>query len=145
MALAAAAEVAATVLAAQHLSETLMRLRGEWATTLDGAQGAIGAAAVICGLILVPEGTGTTVLWSPNDDGDAPWIWWDVLHLLEEEYVVDVIGTPATNAGRRVIDSKAMRKVRNTELQFVATNAGIAGLTTSPVNVVAAGRALAGS
>ena len=145
VALASSSIDAKTLIGAQHLPETLLRIRGEWAATLDGAQGAIGAAKAVCGIIQVPEGTGTTVLWSPFIDDDAPWIWWDVMHLMHEEYVVDVLGTPAASAGRRVMDSKAMRKLRNTELQFVVSNVPITGLTASPLNISACGRMLAGS
>ena len=66
---------------AQHLPETMLRLRGEWACCLAGAASDAVGALVTAGIILVPEGTGTTVLWAPQTDGDAPWIWWDTMSL----------------------------------------------------------------
>ncbi len=138
-----AGTVAANVLAAQHLPETLLRIRGEWICSLDGTQAPGVAVSIAVGLILVPEGTGTTVLWSPITDGDAPWIWWDTMGIEYQELVTDVIGAQAVMAGRRVIDSKAMRRVRNTELQFVAENATIGG--AADVDIIGSARILAGS
>ena len=142
-ALASGGAVAQLVLAAQHLPETLLRMRGEWATQFDGPQAAGVGVRITAGLILVPEGTGTTVLWGPETDGDAPWIWWDVANLLYDEAVTDVIGSPQTSSRARVIDSKAMRKVRNTELQFVVESSALSG--SPPTNTAGAVRILAGS
>ena len=115
-----AGTVATNVYAAQHLPETLMRLRGEWSCYLDGVQAPGNASAVTVGMILVPDGSSTTVTWSPVTDGDAPWLWWDVFHLGYEEMVTDVIAAQDALARHRVIDSKVMRKIRNREVQFVA-------------------------
>ncbi len=128
-----AGTVAINVFSAQHLPETLMRTRGEWIATVDGATGPSKLAAVGIGLIQVPEGTGTTVLWSPITDGDAPWIWADYAIIGHEEAVVDVIGVQVLLGVRRVIDSKAMRKLRNTELQIVIENASINSTVTMQV------------
>ena len=140
----AAGNAAINVLGAQHLPETLLRIRGEWATMFANPLAPDTAVSVTVGLILVPEGTGTTVLWSPILDGDAPWIWWDVMNLMYSEAVTDVIAMN-TGSGRRVIDSKAMRKIRNTELQCVVEQATIGGLTAASVTVAGAVRVLAGS
>jgi len=137
-----AGTIASTLFPAQHLPETLLRTRGEWAAGLDGTKApAVGVACTI-GMIQVPEGTGTTVLWDPVVDGDAPWIWWDVFHLDHEEQVTDVIGGLGAFA-RRIIDVKAMRKLRNTELQVVCSNATIQGATG--VNVAGSMRVLTGA
>ncbi len=140
-----AGTVAGTATAAQHLPETLLRTRGEWAATFDAAQGPGSGVFLTLGLIQVPEGTGTTVLWSPATDSDAPWIWWDVFTLLYEEMVLDVIGTQGTLSRARVIDSKAMRRLRNTELQWVAENTTITGHGAAGVNAAGSARFLAGS
>ncbi len=86
-----AGTVAVSLLAAQHLPETILRMRGEWSCWLEGAQTGGAGIAMTAGIVLVPEGTGSTVLWSPITDGDAPWIWWDTFMLSYEEYVTDVI------------------------------------------------------
>ncbi len=140
---AAASSVANTLIAAQHLPETLLRIRGEWACTLDGAVGPGVAMQVVAGIILVPEGTGTTVLWSPATDVDAPWIWWDVANLLYNETVADVIGSQETLSRARVIDSKAMRKIRNTELQVVVETLTVQ--TATPIDASLVVRVLSGS
>lgn len=137
-----AGTAAITALSAQHLPETILRIRGELAVwpTSTGAPGR--AASIECGLILVPEGTGTTVLWSPGTDGDAPWIWWDSTTIAHEELVTDVILAQNVIAARKVIDNKAMRRVRNQELQFVMENTTLA--TAISVDVSCAARVLAG-
>jgi len=141
----AAGTAAGTFFPAQHLPETLLRFRGEWAAALFGALGSGIGVQLTIGVIQVPEGTGSTVLWSPFTDGDAPWIWWDVMNLIYVEQVTDVVYSNQTSSGRRVIDSKAMRKLRNTELQLVVENTTIPGLTTASIDVNVCGRVLAGS
>ena len=141
----AAGTVALTVLPAQHLPETLLRIRGRWSSSLNAAQAPGVGVFLDVGMILVPEGTGTTVLWSPGTDGDAPWIWWDTMAFLYTEYVTDVIGSQITAAMTAVIDSKAMRKVRNQELQFVAENTTMSGLSAGTVVFGGDVRVLAGS
>ncbi len=141
---AGAGSVAATLAAAQHLPETLLRIRGEWSAWNDGTGTVPGDAVIFaCGIIQVPEGTSTTVLWSPLTDQDAPWIWWDGFTLAYEESVTDVIADQQMMSGRRVIDSKAMRKIRNTELQVVWENITIG--TGMDVNSSLLGRILSGS
>ncbi len=141
----AAGIAARNALAAQHLPETLLRIRGEWAANFGSVLGTGVGVVVTAGLIQVPEGTGTTVLWSPNTDGDAPWIWWDAFQLMYNESVTDVLGSPQTSSARRVMDSKAMRKIRNTELQFVVENVTIAGLSVGTINASMTARVLSGS
>ncbi len=141
----AAGTSAVNLLAAQHLPETLLRIRGRWAGNLLGAQAPGVGLSVFAGIIQVPEGTGTTVLWSPFTDGDAPWIWWDVMHFFYNEAVVDVIASQSTLADRREVDSKAMRKLRNTELQIVLENVTMSTFSASSVNMSLSGRVLSGS
>ncbi len=119
--------IAATVYGAQHLPETLLRIRGEYTTYIDSASVPPTLIAGGIGLILVPEGTSTTVLWSPLTDGDAPWIWVDYFHLGYEEMVTDVISVQAMLGFRRVIDNKAMRRIRNQEVQCVIEQATVGG------------------
>ncbi len=132
-----------TLLAAQHLPETTLRIRGEWACNLDGPIADGVAAIVTAGIILVPEGTGTTVLWSPSTDSDAPWMWWDCFNLLYDEVVTDVIAANGAGGARRVIDSKAMRKVRQREHQLVVESVAVNGTPAS--NMAVCGRILSGS
>ncbi len=143
LALTGGSTAAINVLAAQHLPETVLRTRGEWAASIDGTQAPAKLTALGVGLILVPEGTGTTVLWSPITDGDAPWFWVDYAMVGYEEAVADVIDVPVLSGVRRVIDSKGMRRSRNMEIQFVAENATVSGAVT--VNIAGQARFLAGS
>ncbi len=114
--LAAAGTSAATLLAAAHEPETLLRTRGNVVAFVDGPQDPGVLVSVGVGFIPVPEGTGTTVLWSPITDPDAPWFWFDRFTIGYEEAVVDVIAMAALSVYRSVIDSKAMRIVRNQEV-----------------------------
>jgi len=117
-----AGTVGQNILAAQHQPETLLRMRGYYSAFLDGVQAPGVQVRITAGLILVPEGTGTTVLWSPETDADAPWIWWTGFDLAYEEGVIDVVDMPQMTAFREVIDNKAMRIIRNQELQLVQEN-----------------------
>ncbi len=141
----AAGAVAFNAGVAQHLPETILRIRGEWAATLAGSQASAVGVSVAAGLILVPEGTGTTVLWSPLSDGDAPWMWWDTMSLMYSEFVTDVVWSSNVSDGRRVVDSKAMRKVRNRELQLVVEQATMTGLSAASIQGALTARVLAGS
>ncbi len=133
----------ATLYSAQHLPETLLRLRGEWLAYMDGTSGPGDLVAIGIGFIQVPEGSGATVTWSPITDGDAPWIWVDYALLGYEEMVTDVVDVPGITSVRRVIDNKAMRILRNTEIQCVVENATVQG--ASAVNVALNVRSLTGS
>ena len=143
LSLSSGGTAALNMLAAQHLPETLLRIRGAWSVALAGAQATGVAVRVTMGLILVPEGTGTTVLWSPQTDADAPWIWWSAAPLLYEESVTDAIASQNTMSKAGEIDSKAMRHVRNQELQLVAENGVVS--STSAVRISCDGRVLSGS
>ncbi len=138
----AAGSAAVTAHAAQHDPETLLRFRGTMICGLDGALGPASMVQVGLGLILVPEGTGTTVLWSPSTDGDAPWIYYSQFFLTHEESVTDVLesGSPSF---REIIDNKAMRIVRNQEVQLVIENVTISG--SASVNLGITGRTFWGT
>ena len=137
-----AGTAAATAIGAQHLPETLLRIRGEYTTSIDGAGAPGRFCTMATGLILVPEGTGTTVLWSPLTDADAPWIWYDFSVIGHEEMVADVIAVQNLLGFRRVIDNKAMRIVRNQEMQVVFENTTVQSACVTNTSVV--GRMLAG-
>jgi len=144
-ALATGTAAAVNVFSAQHLPETWMRTRGDWAAAFSAAIAGNTAVGLAAGLILVPEGTGNTVLWSPISDGDAPWVWWDAMELIYQEYVVDVVSSQLTSSASKTIDSKAMRKVRNTEVQFVVEQNTLGGLNGAAIDVFGQVRALTGS
>ena len=119
---------------AQHEPETLMRLRGTWSCYLDGTQAPGALIDVAIGVVLVPEGTGTSVLWTPLTDVDGPFIWYDRVSLGYEEYVTDVIDCPQMTSYRSVIDNKAMRIIRNQEIQLVIEQATTGGAASVNVN-----------
>jgi len=144
LSLAGGNAVAVTVVAAEALQKTLMRIRGEFAAWANGVQAPAISSLLAVGIVQVPEGTGTTVLWDPFVDGDAPWIWFDFGVIAYEEMVTDVIDVPAITGYRRIVDSKAMRRMRNTELQLVVHNNSVQGGGTN-VDFTFGGRFLFGT
>ena len=101
---------AGTILSAGAPAETILRIRGEFMLHLPGTLEPGGQLLVSAGMVLVPEGQGTTVAWNPFDDPNAPWIWFSEYTLGYTEYVANVIDSPVFTAVRAVIDNKAMRK-----------------------------------
>ncbi len=136
----AAGTGAVTLLPAAHDRETILRTRGGLLVNVDATQAPGGLASVSVGFILVPEGTSGTVLWSPTTDADAPWFFYWAGILGYEEMVTDVVDIPAMTAARVEIDSKAMRKIRNQEIQMVAENTTIG--TALSITVAVIGRIL---
>ncbi len=71
-ALAADSTVAVNIGGAAASPATLLRTRGEWMAWLEPALAPAKSVRITCGIIIVPEGTGTTVLWNPVSDANAP-------------------------------------------------------------------------
>ncbi len=133
----------ATALSAGVPAETILRTRGTGLVYLDGASAPGRFVQVSMGLVLVPEGQGTTVIWDPFGDSNAPWLWYQESILGYEEMVTDVVDVPGASAHRFEVDSKAMRKANDDEeLQFVVTNTTIGA--AAPINVAVAFRFLLG-
>ena len=139
----AAGTSALTAFAAQHLPETLLRLRGELLAGFDGVPDVGDEIVVGAGLILVPEGTGSTVLWSPLADSDAPWIWIELMQFIFEETTANTDPIQAGLSVRRVIDNKSMRRIRNQEVQVVVENITVG--TAQAMNVAVNVRGLFGT
>jgi len=139
----AAGSAAATVLAATTVPDTIMRTRGTVLTFGDGTLSPPLAVDIALGMAVVPEGTGSTVLWSPITDANAPWFWYTRFTIGYEEQVTDVIAASEIVAYRQEIDSKAMRRAApDTEVQLVIENVTIAGALN--VNASVTGRFLVG-
>ncbi len=135
---------AVNLLGAGSFKETVMRTRGQLLCYVDGAVGTSILAQIGVGFVVVPEGTASTVLWSPITDTNAPWYYYSVFHIGYEEAVADVVHHPVASGYRETIDSKAMRKgPPDTELQMVVENVTIAGAVS--VNLSVTGRHLLGS
>jgi len=138
-----AGSVAGTMFVAGHEPETILRMRGNLLSYMDATPVPGVLLDVAAGLVLVPEGTGSTILWSPITDADAPWIWYDRFSLGYEEPVSDVVDIPGLTSYRSIIDNKAMRIVRNQEVQLVIEQATLA--TAGDINTVVNVRSLAGT
>jgi len=120
------------ILAASTRRDTILRTRGEAVVYIDSVQAPGVSALISLGLIVVPEGTGTTVLQSPFTDANADWFWFEQVTISYEEMVVDVVDVPGMSSARLTVDSKAMRiGVPDTEVQFVVENTTL----TSAVSV----------
>ncbi len=132
---------AQVAIGSQTTEETLLRVRGSLMAYVDAAQAPGGQALIGVGLIVMPEGTATTVTSSPISDGNAPWLWLSTFTLGYEEMVTDVIDIPGLTSYRETIDSKAMRILRpDREIQIVAEN--VTGLTALSVNIAVMNRYL---
>ncbi len=130
------------VAVAAHESETLLRFRGNVLVYVDGAQPPGGLVQVALGMLLVPEGSGTVVTATPGTNPDSPWLWYEICAVGYEEMVTDVVDVPGLTSFRATIDSKAMRVIRNQEIQLVIHNTTLQ--TALSVNVVVNGRMLSG-
>ena len=140
----AAGTGADTLLAATAMPDTVMRTRGILTAFLGSGIAAGVGIRVGVGFIFVPEGTGSTVLWSPLSDPNAPWFYYTAFALDYLEPVVDVIAYTEMASYREVIDSKAMRKAPpDTEVQVVYENVTTIGATE--VSVFVDGRILVGN
>ncbi len=107
------AQVAQLAIAA---SATVIRIRGELLAWLDPTISAGDLIAVACGLRVAPNGSGTTVVIDPVNDGSADWLWYEAFHLGGESTAQDT----TIAAVRKVIDNKSMRRMKQgEEIQFV--------------------------
>ena len=144
LALVPATPQAAQVLVATTAPDTVMRTRGNLLGFLDGTPDPGDLVEVAVGLIIVPEGTGNTVLQSPLDDANADWFWYERFALAYEESAAAVEFGGPMSVFRSVIDSKAMRRARpDTEVQCVFEQATAGGAAT--VNVLSSFRFLLGN
>jgi len=122
---------------------TIMRSRGSLTAWIDGAQSGGQAIRVAVGMILVPEGSGSTVQYNPIADANAGWFFYSTFTLGYEEMVTDVIDVPGLSSYREVIDVKAMRRVGpQQEIQMVVENGTIG--SAASLNLVSDGRFLRG-
>ncbi len=138
-----AGSAAVNLAGASTFPETIMRTRGQLVAWMDaGAQPAAGIDVAV-GMVVVPDGTGTTVLWSPITDANAPWFFYSRFVIGYEEMVTDVVDVPGLSLYRELIDSKAMRRGRaDTEIQLVVEQATL--VAADAINVEVSGRFLLG-
>jgi len=102
---------------------TIMRTRGHVDVFIDGAQAPGGSMTATWGLIVVPEGSGSTVQYNPVADDNADWFGYGQASLAYEEMVTDVIAVQEMLAIRFPVDIKAMRRLGPAEeVQFVMEN-----------------------
>ena len=110
---------------------TLLRIRGEVMAHADGVLAPGVGAHVTYGIILVPEGSGSTVRFNLVADANAPWLLYGAGYVGYDEAVLDVVGIQQALMFRHVIDNKAMRIIRpDLEMQFVIENTtALGGIT----------------
>ncbi len=121
-----------------------MRTRGNFVCYVDGTEAPGVSAVISAGFLVVPEGTGTTVISEPFGDANAPWFWHTQFVVGYEEMVTDVVDIAGLPVYRETVDSKAMRRIRSDqEIQFVVTNTTL--IAALSVNLSLDGRMLLGS
>ena len=107
---------------------TLLRMRGTFRAWIDGVQAPGGISLIQAGVIKVPEGSGTTVRYSPALDGNAPWVYYASGIVAYEEMVADAVAISGLELFNDHVDNKAMRRIRpDEEFQFVVSNTAISG------------------
>ncbi len=131
-----AGSVAVNVRAAESFPDTVLRNRGELVVLLDGVQAPGILVRWGFGLICVPQGQATTVIWGPLTDPEAPWFVYASGFLGYWESVIDVIqSTGVVSSARYAIDSKSMRKCPpDLELQAIFENETVVGASNIRVN-----------
>ena len=123
--------------------ETILRIRGELVAYLDAEQAPGVLVQVGIGALVVQEGSGTTVIQTPLNDPEAPWLFYERFTLGYEEAVTNVIAMPGLSVFRKEIDSKAMRILREgREVQLVLHNLTL--LSGASINVSFNSRVLLG-
>ncbi len=128
----------------QTLPLTIMRTRGELICYVDGVSAPGALVEIGVGLIVVPEGSSTTVTVSPLTDPEADWFYYSRFHIGYEEMVTDVIAVQTIQGYREVVDNKAMRRMGSTEeVQVVVEN--ITRQTAEAVNISLGLRLLLGT
>ncbi len=117
---------------------TVVRIRGSYVyseTAIDGT------AACAMGIMLVDKAAlavGIGSLPTPLADIGSDWIWWDIFGL-------DNVGTVAADpvrTGSRMIDSKAMRKVKMNEQLVLITEVVALGAAAAVVTIAGGVRVL---
>ncbi len=127
-AIAAGNDGALNFIAVGTQPSTLLRLRGQFVTYIDGVSAPGLFVLVQAGIIKVPEGSTTTVRYSPAGDSNAPWLWYTNALIGYEEAVADAVDVAGLNMHREIIDNKAMRRIRpDEEFQFAISNTNIGG------------------
>ncbi len=133
---------AQTAISAGTQPETIMRTRGELLVWIDASPAQGEVQGVGFGLIVMPEGQGTTVISSPISDGNAPFYWFEAFGLASED--TGVARQEGLHMLRVPIDSKAMRRVRpDKEVQLVMESVAFSGATV--VNAIVSFRTLLAS
>ena len=121
--------VAANYFGVGTLPTTLLRIRGNLLCYVDGTPDPGDLTQMNVGIILVPEGSGTTAQYSPVADGNAPWLYYSSFGVGYEEGVVNILAYSDLAVYREVIDNKAMRRVRpdvEAQIVFESTTIGSA-------------------
>ncbi len=123
---AANATAVAAIGGALNVSATLTRCHGEILASIDGPV-ATDALVVGLGLMVVTEeqlAVGATAIPNPSDDLDADWFWHGFIPLSSQGSVQD----QQNNVGRLTVDSKAMRKMKQTmSIALVIDNGTLTG------------------
>ncbi len=107
---------------------TVMRMRGQVLSVINGVSAANLGVLLTMGVIKVPRGSATTVQYDPFTDPSAPWLWYTAVPLIYDEYVTDVVASTQAAMNRNIVDNKAMRRIREDEdIFFVAEGSDVVG------------------
>ena len=139
--MAAATEVSLEIIAFNQ-AQTIVRTRGELAAFFDLSGSSAGDACVL-GIGLMIGSSGATIARSSIDEADYSWLWHKFVPLSTETVIGGAASDwgPLTASVRIEIDSKAMRRVKFSDLVFmVMETSSVSGAPI--VNVVGGVRTL---
>jgi len=112
-----------------NLAFTLRRLRGEILYTLTSVAAATDEVRMTSGIAVVSADAfvlGITAMPDPLEDAGYPWVWWDTVNFNPE--IAAPEGVDGVGSVRRVVDSKAMRKMKPDEtLAWIVEFSGESG------------------
>ncbi len=117
---------------------TIVRVRGSYIFSETGIN---GTAVLTVGIMLIDNAAlaaGVASIQTPGTDVGSDWLWWDTVPL-------DNVGTVAADpvrTGRRIIDSKAMRKVKTNQALVFVTEILALGASAAVVTIAGQVRVL---
>ncbi len=133
--LAQGAGSVAQTMVTDGFKETILRIRGEIVSYIDGASAPGKLVEVGIGALVVQAGLGTNHQTRPISEPEAPWLFYQKWALGYEEMVTDVVDVPGITSFRKTVDSKAMRILREgREVQLVLEIVTIGSASSVNVN-----------
>ncbi len=114
---------------------TLIRSRGQLGVTLDASSAANALSFVTMGIIVMTRAALAAAAFPlPSTDIGSDWLWWDVATLANDAAGNDQGAPGGGGVDRKIVDSKAMRKIGlNEAVVFIAELTACEGTTVANI------------